>query len=387
MKATLAEIVRRNFVKYDKQAGIYNNGVDNAYPQRVERIINNSVTAKACADKAKSFFVGDGFVNPALNDIVVYSDVNGKVTLYKLLSQIAHQISRQKAASLNIQYNALYDIAGVKSIPYRDCRFGKKDSNDYSGFIHVYDNWDKKPECKFDIKEAEKINVYNPDKNVVKTQFKKGYKGQISMLLLDDEYVYPLSQIDPALEDADTEAQIKAFKNGELRNGFFAKYILYHTKFENEKEQEDFKATMKKFVGGEFVSPVLMAEAEFNEQGEFVKSANFQLQKIEQNINDKIFESYEKSVANNIRKSFWNIPSILIEQQDASLFGQSGEAMKASFQIYNAETKNIRQAIEQWLKDIFSHSNITELKTADFTIKELSYGTLDNSGSTTNQTN
>ena len=383
MKVALTDITNRNEVKYDKQRGIFNNGADNSYPQRVEKIINNSVTAKAAADKAKAFFIGDGFVDETLNDIELYSDINGKVTLYKLLSSVAHTISRQKAAAIQVQYDGTFGISGIKPIPYRNCRFGQKDSNKYSGLIHVYDNWEKRKDSEFKPEKAFKINAYNPDKKIIESQFKRGYMGQIAMLLLDDEYIYPLAQIDPALEDADTESQIKAFKNGELRSGFFAKYVLYHTAFASEGEQAAFKQTMNKFTSGEHTSSVLMAESEFNEEtGELIKGANFQLQKIEQNINDKIFESYEKSVANNIRKSFWNIPSILIEQQEGSMFGQSGEAMKAAFEIYNSDTKFVRASIEQWFKELFSHSTDTRLQNANFEIKTLTYGTMDNSGAT-----
>ena len=390
MKLHINEIIRRNVVKYDKTTGIFNNGADNCYPQRVERIINNSVTAKAAANKAKAFIIGNGFKDKSLNDIVIFEDINGKITLYDLLRQTAHSISRQNAASLNVQYNALYKKCGVKPMPYRNCRFGKKDSENYSGFIHYYYNWDKKPELKFNINDVEKINIYNPDERVVESQFKRGYKGQIAMLLLDDEYIYPLSQIDPSIEDADTEAQIKSFKNSELRKGFFAKYILYHTAFNNQSEQDEFKRTLKRFESGEFDSSILMAEAQFTEDGDLMKGGNFQIQKLEQNINDKLFETYEKTTSNNIRKSFWNIPSILIEQQEAAMFGQSGEAMKAAFAIYNSELKHIRKSISQWYKEIFSNFADGIFDNKDFEIEELTYtqenGTMDNSGAAGNQT-
>jgi hypothetical protein len=116
-----------------------------------------------------------------------------------------------------------------------------------------------------------------------------------------------------------------------------------------------------------------MAEAEFDENGELISSSNFKLEPLQQNVNDKLFEYYEKSRANNIRKTFWNIPSILIEQQEASMFGSSGEAMTVGFDVYNAETKHVRKAISQWLKDIFSHSIFEELKNESFEIKPLSF--------------
>jgi hypothetical protein len=394
MKASINDLKPRNVVKYDKQTEIFTNGEDNLYPQRVERIINASVTAKSAADKAKNFFIGDGFVDKSLNNIVVYEDVNGKIPLYKLLCQVAHSVSRQKAASVNVQYNGLFEISGVKSLPYRDCRFGKADSNDYSGLIHVYNNWDKKTGVKFDKSAIDKINVFNPNADVVAAQFftkkdkklviNRSYKGQVAMLLLDDEYVYPLCQIDACLEDADTEAQIKSYRNSQLRKGFFPKGILYHTKFANDQEQEDFKAVLRKFESGETESLTMMAEAEFDENGQLLESANFKYVPIDANIDSDMFSLVSNGCSNNIRKATWNIPSILIEQQEGSVFGTNGTALKEAFSQFNAETKSIRTQIEQFLKDIFNHSDLPQLKSADFKIKELSYGTLDSTGTAIN---
>ena len=374
MKLSLAEIIKRNVVKLDKEKGIYNNGIDNSYPQRVERLINNSVTAKCAADKLKSFIIGDGFSDESLNSIVVSSNELGDVTLYKLLSQIAHDISRQKAAAVQVGYNALVEKTSIEFVPYKYCRYGKKDSNDYSGLIHVYDNWEKSADMKYNLKDVDRINAYNPLKNVVQSQFNKygrNYKGQLSVLRLDDEMVYPLSFIDTVIEDADTESQIKLFKNTELRKGFFAKYIMYHSKFNTIEEQDAAKAILKKFESGDHESSILMLEAEFNADGTMVEGSSVKFDKLEQNINNDLFSTYEKTVSNNIRKAFLNIPSILIEQQEGALFGSSGEAMETAFRIYNSETYNIRFLVSQWLTDLFKNSVTDKLNGANFEIKPL----------------
>ena len=376
MKLSLAEIIKRNVVKLDKEKGIYNNGIDNSYPQRVERLINNSVTAKCAADKLKSFIIGDGFADESLNSVVVSSNELGDVTLYKLLSQIAHDISRQKAAAVQVGYNALAEKTSIEFVPYKYCRYGKKDSNDYSGLIHVYDNWEKSADMKYNLKDVDKINAYNPLKNVVQSQFEKygrNYKGQLSILRLDDEMVYPLSFIDTVIEDADTESQIKLFKNTELRKGFFAKYIMYHSKFNTIEEQDAAKAILKKFESGDHESSILMLEAEFNADGTMVEGSSVKFDKLEQNINNDLFSTYEKTVSNNIRKAFLNIPSILIEQQEGALFGSSGTFLSGSFDVYNAETRHIRSSVSAWLKDLFTNSTDEKLNNANFEIKELTY--------------
>ena len=227
---------------------------------------------------------------------------------------------------------------------------------------------------KYKLQDVEKINAYNPLKNVVQSQFEKygrNYKGQVSILRLDDEMVYPLSFIDTVIEDADTESQIKLFKNTELRKGFFAKYIMYHSKFNSDEEQQAAKEVLKKFESGDHESSILMLEAEFKADGTMVEGSSVKFDKLEQNINNDLFSTYEKTVSNNIRKAFLNIPSILIEQQEGSLFGSSGEAMETAFKIYNSETYNIRFLVSQWLTDLFKNSVIDELKTANFEIKPL----------------
>lgn len=386
MKLELTKLPKRNEIKLDKQKGIFQNGRDNAYPQRVERIINASVTAKMGCNMLKKFIIGGGFEDESLNSIIVNSDLLGDTTLYKFLTQSAGSISRHNGTFAQVQWDANGEIPSIQYLPYRDCRLGKSDSAQYSGKIHVYNNWDKSLGFAKDS-DIQKIDTFNPRSEVVAVQFaSEQYKGQIAHLFLDDEYVYPLSTIDPALEDSDTEAQISAFKNGELRGGFFAKYIMYHTRFETTKDSEDFKRVLGKFQGGEHEGSILLAEASFDEDGNFLESNNFKLSKIEQNINDKIFESYEKSVANNIRKSLHAIPQILIEWEGGNLAAPSGNLLTEAINFYNTQTEDIRTALAQWMKEIFSHSSNKTLQTANFTLKKLNYGTVDAGGTTTDKT-
>ena len=70
---------------------------DNAYPTRMERLINGSVTGKASAGMLARFIVGEGFEDESLNSLVVGKNEYYKdVTLYKLLTQIAKSISKKR---------------------------------------------------------------------------------------------------------------------------------------------------------------------------------------------------------------------------------------------------------------------------------------------------
>ena len=75
LKVQLLDIWSR-LTTFDKRAGIIRNGVDNAYAERIERYINNSVTAKTSSNIMASFIGGKGFGEKD-NKIVV-----GKELLY-----------------------------------------------------------------------------------------------------------------------------------------------------------------------------------------------------------------------------------------------------------------------------------------------------------------
>ena len=188
----------------------------------------------------------------------------------------------------------------------------------------------------------------NPD--VIKDQVKKAgdikkYKGQMFFTFLDEYYIYPLSPIDPVHYDADTEHEISMFKNGELRRGFFMKNIIHHTRFESQKDADDFKDNILKFQGGGHKYSFMVIEGTFDDNGNLKEGENIKIEKIDQNINDKIFETYEKSCTNNIRKVYNAIPQILIDYEDSKLGTTSGEALFQASEFYNQMTQELRSTI------------------------------------------
>ena len=70
----LFELAKR-LIKFDKQLGVYHNGIDNNYPERVERIINNSATAKPAAKLFRKYIVGKGFGDVLNNFIVITHNI------------------------------------------------------------------------------------------------------------------------------------------------------------------------------------------------------------------------------------------------------------------------------------------------------------------------
>lgn len=369
LKSVLLDIYKK-LTTFDKKVGVINNGVDNLYPERADRFINNSVTAKSCAKIMASYLIGNGWGEE--NDKrIVRKDT--KLTLQKFTSKIATSFSKQRGAFIHVNYNANFLPSSYDVLPYTDCRLGKKDDNKYNGKIGVSDKWSEKSINENDISF---LDVFNSDKKIVESQImsQKGdtiqeklhnYKGQVLYVNLDDEYIYALSQIDAVMGDCDSEAQASIYKNKSLRKGFFGKTLVITRPLAGslddydsqeaygmaQNERSNFKDTIKDFIGAENVGDALHIEMEF-EEGQSLDSA-IMFKDISSNIDDKIFSYTESSVFNNILMAYNSIPPALV-RPESSVFGQSGEAIKNMQVVYQDNTRMERNTLIQTVQYLMS---------------------------------
>jgi hypothetical protein len=362
-KSTIIEVYKK-VVKYDKQLNVIKNGEDNLYPERADRFINNSVTAKTCAKIMATYLAGKGWGD---SDEIITNKAKG-TKLKKFTENIAISFAKQRGVFIHVNYNANFKPSSFEVLPYTSCRLGKKDDNKYNGKIAVSYKWDENP------KEEDIIyfDVFNPNKKIVESQIEnskgktfveklKNYKGQILYVNIDDEYVYALSQIDPVMNDCDSEAQASVYKNKSLRKGFFGKTLII-TKpllgsledYPDEKEwalasseRENFKETIQQFIGAENVGDALHLELQYEDEAGIDKAIFFK--DISSNIDDKIFSYTEESVFKNILMAFNSIPPALVRPEN-SVFSASGESIKAMQIVYQDNTEAERTSLIETVK-------------------------------------
>lgn len=362
-------------IKADGVNGVMNFGKNNDYPQVIERLVNGSVTSKSVAKIRAKFLTGQGF-NAKINSIVIGTDSKGKdITMLSMLRQVTQSASFNNGYYIHANESVGREVTDTKFIPFKDCRFAKIDDKGYTAKIGVYDNWSKDSDKKFKKEDIVWFNLFNlkeePFNAQVKAAEKEGFKGQIYFEFLDNQFLYPLSPFDSVYMDSDTEFQIQLFKNRQIRNGFFDKIILRVADSNNEDDEKEFTEDVKNFIGPDG-DTVLILTDEVDENGEVKKTGAFAVDKIESNVNDKLFENWEKGLANNIRKSGDNVPNLLIEIEDGIFSGQSGESIKQATNFYNAMTQDERALISKSFENIYSNSNNEELKNnTDWTIKPL----------------
>lgn len=368
MRTLLIEVWKR-LTPWNKSADVYSNDVDNAYPERMDRLINNSVTAKSAAAIMVQYLIGKGFGSD-IDSLIIHKEKNLK--LIDFADDVADDLVKQRGVFIHVNWNALYQISDFSVIPYEWCRIGRMDSNDYAGKIAVCKEWLKPKRSDIQL-----IDVFNPRKKVIDAQVEKAggwehYNGQMLFVNMDTKLLYPLSRIDSVAEDCDSEAQAAVYKNRLLRKGFFGNTLVVtrplvgegleagsKALLDAESERERFQQAIKDSLGAQNTGGVLCLEMDF--AGEKLEDALL-VKQIESKIDDKLFNYTETSVRENILVAFNNLPAGLVKTNESALFGNSGEAIKEMKRSYWENTTKERvllaSVINQLLEKSQDHSGL-----------------------------
>lgn len=364
--ASIVELFDRE-IKTTDAKNIYKNDIDNLYPNRVELVERNSVTAFSCSQKLKSFIVGKGFADERLNELTV-NPVKG-IKGYKFLTLLANSIKTHRGAFIHVNYDIEGNVNYLDVLDYKKCRISKEDDLGYSGLIY-YKDWREKDKA-FDRKQCRWFYPYNNKQDVIDDQrvkdaklnkksaddlegLVKNYRGQVYFLNLDDTEVYPYGWIHPVYNDADNEYRISLYRNTNLRTGFLNKTIVIANGIDAESK-DGFNTSVKAWLGAEGTAPVFVMTPD-----ETVDNVDNIIKTIELkgSYDSKRFETDEKSIENNIRKAYLSIPKILISPED-SFFGSSGEAFIQAVKYYNQETLFIRDIIAYVMESFYKGKNFS----------------------------
>jgi hypothetical protein len=371
IKTALLEIVKK-VIKWDKKLEIYTNGDDNAYPERMERYKNNSITAKMASEIMVQHLIGKGFGE--LDNIKI-----GGVKLIDLADDVARDLVDNRGVFIHINYNANFEVSDWSVLPFNNCRIGKKDSSEYNGKILVCNDWNdiknNKPRTIIVFNPAKEIVMYQvgvTDKDTDVTIIDKlaKYQGQILYINMDSQYYYPLSRIDAVSLDCRSEYLAGVYKNEILERGFFGKTLvvtrplidnklildaqvtqdanLLRKMRDEESERENFKKTIQEFVGAGGSGGVLHMEVDF--KGESLDDAIL-FKNIESNINDKLFQFTEDSVMAKILMAYNNLPITLVKASEG-LFSNSGDALRVAKETYWENTSKDRNKLETIVNDL-----------------------------------
>lgn len=364
--ASFIELFNRE-VKAVGEHDIYNNDEDNLYPNRVELVERNSVTALACSNKLKAFITGLGFVNQDFNELVV--NPKKGIKGYQFLNMVSASLGTHRGVYVHVTYDIEGDIKSLDVLPYKKVRISKEDSDGHPGKAY-FDDWSKPKR----IGDNDRVWFYPFSKDSYLEQMMhdaklkkidptdleavvKNYRGQVFFLNLDDFEIYPFAWVNSVYNDADTEYRYSLYRNTNYRSGFLGKTMIIPNGLD-EESREEFDKVVKQWLGVENTGSVLVInpDKQYDDPSKVIQTVE-----LKGNYDSKQFENDERAIENKIRKAYLSIPKILIDPED-SFFSSSGEAFREAVKYYNAETKFIRERIS-YMMDVFFNG--------DFTIKEL----------------
>lgn len=365
MKVTIADISRRVKLTESKRQDIVNYDIDNAYPQRILEVTRNSGVASRCAATLANFIEGEGFQEDLFN----YEIVNRKGnTVRQLLAAVAKDYAIYRGFAVHVNYNALYEVVELQHIPFEYCRYNVPDDADYHSKIAVYNNWDKSRKNRIMNEDVQRIDVYNPyyvQAQVDRAGGWENYKGQVLYYSADGNQ-YPLATIDPELESAMTDAEIKNFHHANITTNFMASHIFeVPYELESEEERESLQDVFRQFQGADNASKLMLIE---NKRGEI---SPFKITKMEIADNDSLFETTEASVHARIRKLF-GVPPVLMGDLVAGKLGTAQEIEDATT-FFNAYTRKQRMEVEQVLGGLFGRFTSIALPSENYTIKQIQF--------------
>lgn len=365
---TLKEESRRTEMGKYRGFPFLANGEGNDYPTKIELLVGGSATAKACAGVIADFIYGKGFSLEA--EARATAKERGerfkKESLYindrretpnDLLKKVARSLSYHRGVFLQINYNQLFQKTSVQVLPYGCCRLGVKDSNNYRGKVLYYNNWDKLQDKKEIDKNVSVIDLYDPRPEVIQEQVNKAggwdnYKGQVFFLNLDRNDSYPLAWADTVLLDCESEMLSSKYTRNGFKKGFFGTYAFVTSPFKCEADKEEFQEHLRRSIGVEAEQSVFHFQLEMS--GDKLEDQVL-VKPIESNVKADLFEYADRKTANNIRKTYGNIPPVLIDFVEGKLGNTSGESLKEARVFMQEQMQEERQDVQEMFEELFDN--------------------------------
>lgn len=344
------------------------NGEKNDYPTMIELLVGGSATAKACAGVIADFIYGKGFSLEAEARATARQQRTRfrKDTLYindkretpnDILKKVARSLSYHKGVFVQVNYNQLFQKTSIQVLPYRYCRLGARDSNNYRGKVLYYENWDNLQDKKEVDKNVKAIDLYDPSPKVIQEQVDAAggwdnYKGQVYFLNLDRNDSYPLAWADVVLLDCESEMlSTKYIRNG-FKKGFFGTYAFVTSTMNSDEDREEFRDNLRNSIGVEAEQSVFHFELEM--KGDKLEDQVL-VKPIESNVKADLFEYADKKTANNIRKTYGNIPPVLIDFVEGKLGNTSGDSLKEARIFMQEQMQEERQDVQEMFEELFDN--------------------------------
>lgn len=369
VRATSVELFSREIKIADKDSKILSRDADNLYPLRIERVINNSPTARRCSNIMSKFIAGNGVGG----DFIV--NKKGE-TLDDIVEQSADCIAEQYGVYFLVKYGVdtetldTLKITDIEVLDYVRMAKSKEDDDGFQGKFYQLEMEEKGGGFKKVSEKTKWYYPFNKDMKVILAQMRndcklnkienpngedliRHYRGQVYYLNLTPKYQYALPLVDTVYNDCDTEYRLSVYNNTQTRKGFLGQTVVVKFKDDevepNERTPKDsFNDYIKNSLGAENSANVLVVDVQMGGTDDLNKA--FVVKQLEPQFDDKLFAGLEKSLEKKIMKAFNNIPEALVNGGDGALFSTNAETYEQMKTFYWEQNEKERSKLERALK-------------------------------------
>lgn len=344
----------------NKQIGIINYDVDNLYPQRMELLKAASGTTTRCVNTYSRFLVGQGF-----KDATFWKSKISRqgVTIDSMLRKNTRDYALFHGFAIHINYNILLEPIEWNYVPFSYIRLCSPEK--YAGKVAVYNDWGLKKKKRISVEQVDFIDMYVKDKRIIEQQIESAggfanWKGHIFWASIDDDE-YPISKIDPVIEDVQADAETKYFRLRSLTTNFMPSHLLVTDPAESEDSLKEFHEELEEFQGAKNSNKILHVSK--------TQEQTVDLKKFDIQDTDKMFEITNRTIKDSIIEVF-GIPSILLNVRVPGELGNDSKKLKEATDFFNGLTDDDRKWISEKYKYIFEGTGLNS--TNDYDILPLS---------------
>lgn len=367
---------RRIDTSYIKRLNIQSYGDDNLYPQSLRMIIANSSTGSECAERYASFIEGNGFRDVFFSETVINRRGDTADDIHALVCQ---DVADYDGLALHVNYNIMGEIVEIHHVPFENCRLQEEDDNGYIAKITVHPDWTGKKTrngktIKVDEKNVDKIDVFNPRKEVILSQIEAAggiefYKGQILWVSGMGRNQYPRSRADRVVTEMSTDEGLSNVKYRNVRNNFMPSGMLITKRGQSAEGDEadngdtEMSETLKQLQGDTNACKLLEIEVGCDEEApSFVplRAANY----------DKEFTVTDASTVERIYSAFGQEPWYCIR---IGKVGFSGDILEDAFEYYNSIVSKQQRMIERAFQKVFEHFYVQVCPSNDYGVQPIKY--------------
>ena len=344
-------------------------GINDAFPFKLAKSIQDSVTASSCLNAYAKFVRGSQFSDPELAKKVVNSFGE---TLWQVHNKVSQAFSSFRGFAICVKYSASADIVGFYSVPFQYFRLREPDEQGIISKVLYNPFFGTGQDQTHDTKEWD---LFNPNKEVVAKQIaeqKSKFKGQIlyygETTPLSPFYPYPVFA--SAINWMAIEAAIATFHKENLDNGFFQSVLLRiigdptaeSTHPDDVQIQSDgttksirsvgarFNLEMQKFSGAERVGNIMVQWAAQRDEWP-------DIQAFPTNANQELFTNLSNEAINKITLSF-NVPSILANIQSGASLGGDGNLIRVSVKLMQSRVLDDQMVLEQTYDKLLANMKV-----------------------------